>query len=162
MGIGIAGMEGIPDAPAMLGMGGIPGVDGILGIGGLDGIGGTLEPAPACGPTPGGMAGMFGIGGIPGAPDIFGIVGWEGIGGMAGVVCDCGPMPGGSPPGGIGIPGIPGAPTEPISVAGFKCTKLRLFGKSSVIVPELMSRMSTGLGQFVAVISTRIEFVPTV
>ena len=28
--------------------------------------------------------------------------------------------------------------------------------------PELMSRMSTGLGQLVAVISTRNEVVPTV
>ncbi len=179
MGIGMAGMEGIPGAPPMLGMGGIPGVDGMFGIGGLDGMGGTLEPAPAC-------ACIFGIGGIPAVLGIFGMTGRGGIGGMTGAVCvcgptpgggagilgmvgiggatgvDCGPMPGGNPPGGNGIPGIPGAPTLEASVADFRCTKLRLFGKSSVSVPELMSRMSTGFGQLVAVISTRNEVVPTV
>src|ERR1039458_3276888 len=172
MGIDIGGIEGIPDAPAMLGMEGIPGDDSI--------------PDCACGPTPGGSAGIFGIGGMLGAPDIFGMTGREGIGGMAGVACGCGPtpggnagmlgmvgiggaagagcgpLPGGKPPGGIGIPGIPGAPPVAASVSGFKCTKLRLFGKSKVSVPELMSRMSTGLGQLVAVISTRNEVVPTV
>src|ERR1039457_7157465 len=71
-------------------------------------------------------------------------------------------MPGGKPPGDIGIPRGPGAVAVATSVADFTCTKLRLFGKSSVSAAELRSRMSTGLGQLVAVISTRTEIVPTV
>ena len=61
------------------------------------------------------------------------MLGMVGIDGATGA--DCGPMPGGKPPGGIGIPGIPGAPTVAVSVAGFTCTKLRLFGKSKVSAP---------------------------
>src|ERR1035441_5179017 len=72
---------------------------------------------------------------------------------------DCGPMPGGNPPGGIGIPSGPGAIGVAASEVDFKCTKLRLFGKSSTSAPELRSRMSTGFGQLVAVISTRNEVV---
>src|SRR5271169_5073439 len=130
-------MEGIPGAEDMLGIVGIPEAPGAAGD---------------CRPIPGGSAGIFGIGGIAGAPDGNGI-GW-GAGGAtltSDVVAGCGPTPGGKPPGGIGpapngagIPGMPGAPTVAISVDGFKCTKLRLFGKSSVSAPELMSRMSTG------------------
>src|ERR1039458_548375 len=71
-------------------------------------------------------------------------------------------MPGGKPPGGIGIPSGPGVAAMAASVADFRCTKLRLFGKSSVSAPELRSRMSTGFGQLVEVISTRNDFVPAV
>src|SRR5476649_962613 len=71
-------------------------------------------------------------------------------------------MPCDKPEGGIGISGIPGTPAVAASVAGFTCTKLRLFGKSSVSAPESRSRMSTGLGQLVEVISTRNEVIVAV
>jgi hypothetical protein len=135
----------------------------MAGRGGIGGIAGVICD---CGPTPGGRAGIFDP-----APNGAGIAG---IGGAPGA--DCGPVPGGKLPGGIGpapngagIPGKPGAAAVATSVAGFTCTKLRLFGKSSVSVPELRSRMSTGFGQparelseLVTVISTRNEFVPAV
>ncbi len=149
--------------------GGTPlGMFGIVGRGGIVGMAGV---ACVCGPMPGGSAGILGMVGI----------GW-GAGSVTptlDVGVGCGPMPGGKPLGGIGpapngagIPGIPGMPGGLIvaaSVAGFKCTKLWLLGNSSVSVPQLRSRMSTGFGQpardgseLVAVISSRNEVGPTV
>ena len=70
MGIDIAGIEGIPEAPGPAGdCGPIPGgrPPGGCGLAGIEGIGGMAGVACACGPTPGGRAGIFGIAGIEGA-----------------------------------------------------------------------------------------------
>src|ERR1017187_3645165 len=121
-------------------------------------------PGEDCSPTPGGRFGMAGIGGGAGIPgrfpglmpcgaSRFGIAGKPAGG-------DCGPTPGGSPAGICGKPG--GIMVDEFSVTGLRRTKLRLLGKSKVNPPELRSKMSTGFGQLVAVISTRTKFVPTV
>src|ERR1017187_10028018 len=123
---------------------------GIMGIG-MAGIPGMPDPADDCGPTPGGSAGIFGtdgrggIAGMAGEICVCGLMpgGSAGIFGMAGIggatSADCGPMPGGKPPVGIGISGTPGVGAVAAFVAGFKYTKLRLFGKSNVSSPELRS-----------------------
>ena len=145
MGIGMAGMEGIPETPGPAdGCGPTPGGSaGIFGITGRRGMAGMAGPPGAdCSPTPGGIFGMAGIGGGAGKP----------AGG------DCGPTPGGI----AGMAGKPGGGADGFSTAGLSRTKLRLFGKSRVNSLELRSKMSTGFGQLVAVISTRKKFVPTV
>lgn len=120
-------------------------------------------PGADCGPTPGGRFGMAGIDGGAGIPRRFvgpipcGVGGFGIAGKPAGG--DCGPMPGGSP---AGICGKPGGIWGEFSAAGLRRTKLRLLGKSRVNSPELRSRMSTGFGQLVAVISTHKKFVLTV
>src|ERR1019366_7088008 len=82
--------------------------------------------------------GIIGIGGIPPPGGIFGI---EGICGMA---------------------GKPGGAEEASLDAAFSRTKLRLFGKSSVISPDGQSRRSTGFGRSRAATSTRRQLVPAV
>jgi hypothetical protein len=89
---------------------------------------------------------------------MFGGGGGFGIAGIP-VGCGCGLTLGGRPP---GIGGKPGGVAAEFSATGWRRTKLRLFGKSNVSSPELRSKMSTGFGQLVAVISTRKKFVPAV
>lgn len=188
--IGIAGMEGIPPALVMFGIAGMAGAPGMVegcacgptpggkvaGKFGVPPSGGPGRvnaelPTPAGNPSRGagvaGIAGGLGSGGIVGGPGIPGSAGkfvgpmpdgkLFGIAGMPGGR-DCGPTPGGSP---AGICGKPGG-VDKFSATGFNRTKLRLCGKSKVSVPESRFKMSTGFGQFVAIISTRRKFVPTV